>query len=298
MGIIGTLTFLILFAYLYKTSGKFRQSLLAAFAAVTVGLLSSEPAQAGQADGFTPSNQRHQSRPQIKIKSIFSSKSNNDSPGPGKPNDNNSDGNDGNIPNYPKTESIDETKRHLYNIDEQINELEEVEDSDSETEENQSEIKPKFQVDFDYELDQNGKPILIIPMKDGSIRRVEFDQTRDKWYHEDLFPDIVAPDGFDNQAVRDLEYSDRLAYLRENIPDESVIELQNKIGKTLSDPKTISTPGLLGKYKKEGTVDINMESGLVSFTEAGTDKHKTIVKMSPQRILKLAQDGFHLFPNK
>ena len=135
-------------------------------------------------------------------------------------------------------------------------------------------------------------------MKDGSIRRVEFDQTRDKWYHEDLFPDIVAPDGFDNQAVRDLEYSDRLAYLRENIPDESVIELQNKIGKTLSDPKTISTPGLLGKYKKEGTVDINMESGLVSFTEAGTDKHKTIVKMSPQRILKLAQDGFHLFPNK
>lgn len=135
-------------------------------------------------------------------------------------------------------------------------------------------------------------------MKDGSIRRIEFDQTRDEWYHEDLFPNISAPDGFDNQAVRDLKYSDRLAYLRENIPDKNVMELQNEIGKSLSHPKTVSVPGLLGKYKIKGTIDINVESGLVSFTENVTNKHRTIVKMSPKRIRKLAKDGFYLFSKK
>lgn len=98
--------------------------------------------------------------------------------------------------------------------------------------------------------------------------------------------------------MRNLKYSDRLAYLRENIPDKSVIELQNEIGKSLSHPKTISVPGFLGKYKIEGTVDINMQSGLVSFTDGVTNKHRTIVKMSPERIQKLAKDGFHMFPEK
>lgn len=41
-----------------------------------------------------------------------------------------------------------------------------------------------------------------------------------------------------------------------------------------------------------------MESGLVSFTDGVTNKHRTIVKMSPERIQKLAKDGFHLFPDK
>lgn len=47
----------------------------------------------------------------------------------------------------------------------------------------------------------------------------------------------------------------------------------------LSHPKTISVPGFLGKYKIEGTVDIKMQSGLVSFTDGVTNKHRTIVKM-------------------
>jgi hypothetical protein len=298
-GLLGTLTFLGLFVYFYKTSGKFRQSIIAAFAAAIFFFSGLTPARgAGEADAFTPQPQ-HQSRPSHRS-GFFSGRSNNDGSGPGKPNGDDSDGNDGGIPKYPKTESIEETQIHLSNIDEQINKLEEVTDSDSEIEENQCQIKPpgKFEVDFDFELDENGNPTLIIPMKDGSIRRIEFDQTRDKWYHEDLFPNISAPDGFDNQAVRDLKHSDRLAYLRENIPDKNVIELQNEIGKSLSHPKIISVPGFLGKYKIEGTVDINMQSGLVSFTDGVTNKHRTIVKMSPERIQKLAKDGFHMFPEK
>jgi len=193
---------------------------------------------------------------------------------------------------------MEETQIHLSNIDELTHKLEEVTDPyDSETEENQC-PPGKFEVDFNFELDENENPTLIIPMKDDNIRRIEFDQTRDKWYHEDLFPNISTPDGFDNQTVRNLTHLDKLDYLRENIPDKNVIELQNEIGKSLSHPKTISVPGFLGKYKIEGTIDINMESGLVSFTDSVINKHRTIVKMSPQRIKKLAKEGFHLFPNK
>lgn len=299
-GLVGALTFLVFFVYFYKTSGKFRQSIISAFVALTVFFSSQQPAHAaGQADAFTPQNQPHQSRPSHRS-GLFSDRSSNDGSGPGKPNGDGSNGDDGGIPKYPRTESIEETQRHISNITEQINKLEEIKDSDSETEENQCQIKPlgKFDFDFNFELDENGNPTLIIPMKDGSIRRIEFDQTRDKWYHEDLFPNISAPDGFDNQAVRDLKYSDRLAYLRENIPDKNVIELQNEIGKNLSHPKTIPVPGFLGKYKIEGTIDINMESGLVSFTDGVTNKHRTIVKMSPEEIQELAKNGFHMFPEK
>lgn len=296
-GLLGTLAFLGFFIYFYTTSGKFRQSTTAAFVALTI-LFSSQQAahSAGQAEGFTPQNQPHQSRLQ-RGRGIFGVKSNNDGPGPGKPYGGGDGGDDG-IPKYPQPESVELTQERVERIDELILKLEEVTDSsDSETEE--TECPPgKFEVDFDFELDENGNPTLIIPMKDGSIRRIEFGQTRDKWYHEDLFPNISAPDVYDNQAVRDLKYLDRLDYLRKNIPDKSVIELQNEIGKSLSHPKTISVPGFLGKNKIEGTIDINMESGLVSFTDSVTNKHRTIVKMSPQRIKKLAKEGFHLFPNK
>lgn len=180
LGLVGILTFLVLFVYFYKTSGKFRQSVLAAFVAGTVGfgLLSSQPAQAGEADAF-PIQPQHQSRPSHRS-GFFSGRSSNDGSGPGKPNSNdsnNDDGDDGSSPKYPKRESIEETQEHLFNIDEQINKLEEVTDSDSESE---CASAKQFQVDFDFELDKNGNPRLIIPMKDGNIRRIEFDQTRDK----------------------------------------------------------------------------------------------------------------------
>jgi hypothetical protein len=250
-GLLGTLIFLGFFIYFYKTSGKFRQSIIAAVAAIVISTSSIAPTRAaGEADAFSNQQPHQQSRPAPRSGSgFFSGKPSNDGSGPGKPNDDGSDGDDGGIPKYPKIESVEETQSHLSNIDELTHKLEEVTDSsDSETEENQC-SPGKFEVDFNFELDENGNPTLIIPMKDGSIRRIEFDQTRDKWYHEDLFPNISAPDGFDNQAVRDLTHSDRLAYLRENIPDKSVIELQNEIGKSLSHPKTISVPGFLGKYK-------------------------------------------------
>jgi hypothetical protein len=107
--------------------------MIAAFAAGTIFLSGLPTARAaGEADAFTPEPQ-HQSRP-IHRSGFFSSKSSNDGSGPGKPNGNDSNGDDGGIPKYPKRQSIQETRQHLNFINQQINKLEEVTDSDSEIE--------------------------------------------------------------------------------------------------------------------------------------------------------------------
>ena len=139
-GLVGTLTFLVFFVYFYKTSGKFRQSIISAFVALTVFFSSQQAAHsAGQADAFTQQSQQHQSHP--KNKSIFSRNPNNDGSGPGKPNDDGSDGDNGGIPKYPKIESVEETQSHLSNIDEQIHKLEELTDSECDLIEIESKIK-------------------------------------------------------------------------------------------------------------------------------------------------------------
>ena len=94
---------------------------------MVVFLSSQQPAHgAGEADGFIPQNQPHQSRPQ-RSWGIFNGNSKNDSSGPEKPNGDGSDGDymtEGSIPKYPKTESIEETERYLSNIDELTSKLE------------------------------------------------------------------------------------------------------------------------------------------------------------------------------
>ena len=132
-GITFLLTFLGLFIYFYRSSGKFRKSIIAAFVAVSFYFSSLKPAHsAGQADAFTPQNQQHQSRPQKE--GIFSRKSNNGGPGPEKPNGDGSSGDDGGIPNYPQSESVEETQKRVEWMQEQVRELEEETDSESEIE--------------------------------------------------------------------------------------------------------------------------------------------------------------------
>lgn len=97
--------------------------------------------------------------------------------------------------------------------------------------------------------------------------------------------------------MRNLDYANKLEYLRKNIPDEKVIELQNEIGKTFIGPKTFEALGFLGKHKIEGIVDVNLDLGTVSFTDKMTNQHRTIVKMTPDEIRELVQNSFHLFPN-
>lgn len=113
-----------------------------------------------------------------------------------------------------------------------------------------------------------------------------------------MFPSISTPDGYNDKIVKSLNYRDRLAYLRRNVPDNKVIEMQNEIAKSLSNPKIRSVPGFLGKRKIEVTIDINLESGVVSVTNAVTNKHRTIVTMDDQEIEDLARRSFHIFPKR
>ena len=130
LGLVGILTFLVLFVYFYKTSGKFRQSVLAAFVAVSVGLLSPQPVQAGEADAYTISTQQHRSRPQST--GIFSAESSNDGSGPGKPDD--SDSGSNGLPQLPQTESVEKTEKRVERIDNYLHQMGELSDSNVESE--------------------------------------------------------------------------------------------------------------------------------------------------------------------
>ena len=130
LGLVGILTFLVLFVYFYKTSGKFRQSVLAAFVAVSVGLLSPQPVQAGEADAYTIPTQQHHSRPQST--GIFSGKSSNGGSGPGKPDD--SDSGSNGLPQFPQTESVEKTEKRVERIDNYLRQITELSDSSTESE--------------------------------------------------------------------------------------------------------------------------------------------------------------------
>lgn len=98
-GLLGT------FIYFYKTSGKFRKSIIAAFISATVYYSGLKPAHsAGEADAaFTQQNQPHQSRPSHRS-------------APGKP-DNSGSGSGGDgLPKFPQIESVEKTQEHLSTI--------------------------------------------------------------------------------------------------------------------------------------------------------------------------------------
>ena len=118
-GIVGSLAFLGLFFYFYKTSGKFRQSIISAFVAMSFYFSVLSPVHSagpGQAEGFTPQNQQHQSRPSHRS-GFFSGRSSNDGSGPGKPDDFGSDSGGDGLPKLPETECIEKTEERVENIE-------------------------------------------------------------------------------------------------------------------------------------------------------------------------------------
>lgn len=123
-----------MFFYLYKTSGKFRQSIIAAFMAATVYSSGLTPAHsAGEADAaFTQKNPQHQSRPESD-RGIFGRKSNNDGSG----------GNE--LPQFPQPESVEGTQERVDRINEHLRRMKEVSDSDTESEEDQCRIDQQIQ---------------------------------------------------------------------------------------------------------------------------------------------------------
>lgn len=134
--------FLGFFIYHFKTSRKFRQSIIAALAAVIIFFSNVKTVHGtGEADAFTLQPQ-HLSRPgQRSGSGFFGGALGSDGSGPGKPDDSGSNSDNEGIPEYPKTDSVEETERHLANMDNHIRELDELTDSDSDTEQDQCQLK-------------------------------------------------------------------------------------------------------------------------------------------------------------
>ena len=112
-GIVGSLAFLGLFFYFYKTSGKFRKSVTSALLATFVFFGWSFQSQAKDVNGFST---QHQSRPSHPSR-FFSGRSSNDGSGPGKPDDFGSDSGGDGLPKLPETECIEKTEERVENIE-------------------------------------------------------------------------------------------------------------------------------------------------------------------------------------
>lgn len=130
------MTFLGLFIYFYKTSGKFRKPIITTFmAAIVVSSGLTTARAAGEADAFTPQPQ-HQSRPSHRSRlGSFSGRSSNDGLGPDKPDDFDSDSVGDGLPQFPQVESIEKPEERAENIETLIRRMEE--DSDTKSEEDQ-----------------------------------------------------------------------------------------------------------------------------------------------------------------
>ena len=135
---------------------------------------------------------------------------------------------------------------------------------------------------------------------DGTFIRVETSQVRDKGLHIPDFLDAETLDGkFDVTEVENLEYLDRLKYLRDknNLPDEIVIQARDQIINFMTADDTKLVPGFLGHSKIEGTVFINLRLNKVGFRDNSGYRFRTAMTMNDDKILKLAKTDFHLFPD-
>ena len=115
---------------------------------------------------------------------------------------------------------------------------------------------------------------------------------REKSHHMD---DFIDPKDLKDKF--NIDYEDRLEYVRnrDNLPDELVHQMQDEVLKFLTHNETIAVPGFLGKYKKEGTVFINLKMNKVGFRDNSTYKCLTALRINDKKIRRLAETDFHLF---
>ena len=149
---------------------------------------------------------------------------------------------------------------------------------------------------FEYKLDKNGNPILRVETKTGSEVLVTYEQSLEKYYHEDIY-NLKKPKGYDVEHAKSLNRKDRIEYLKKTVPREYVIEYQLANAKSLSTENFLKVPGFISAKKESGTLYLYKETRQVHFVNDRTNIWRTTVIKSRTGLLKLAKNGFHLFPN-
>lgn len=165
----------------------------------------------------------------------------------------------------------------------------------------QCELEEEFQKDekyggFPYKLDKNGNPILKVTTKNGSEILLTYDKALEKYYHQDVYK-LEKPKNFNSTKARSLKPKDRIEYLKKTVPRDKVIEFQIANAKSMSTENLLPVPGFIGEQKEPGTLYINKETRQVHFVNDRTNIWRTTVIKSKDGLIKLAKNGFHLFPN-
>ena len=155
--------------------------------------------------------------------------------------------------------------------------------------------KDKKYGEFEYKLDKNGNPILRVETKTGSEVLVTYEQSLEKYYHEDVY-NLKKPKGYDAEHAQSLNRKDRIEYLKKTVPREYVIEYQLANAKSLSTENYRKVPGFISAKKEPGTLYLNKETRQIHFVNYRTNIWRTIVIKSRTGLIELARNGFHLFP--
>jgi hypothetical protein len=85
---------------------------------------------------------------------------------------------------------------------------------------------------------------------------------------------------------------------KDNLPDDVVFKAQDKIGELLSADDTYLAPGFLESQKIRGTVFINIRLNQLGFRDEDSNGYQTGGYMRNNKIRKVANSGFHLFPTR
>ena len=170
-------------------------------------------------------------------------------------------------------------------------------------------------VNFEHVMDSNNNPTLLVPnidvtrLKRGqTFNRIEYDQTATHLHHAPEFG-IELPPGFDLQNYRNMNKNDRIAYVKEHVPQETIISYQNAIGLSMTPQfgtglTTRSFRGIAGVYKQDisvvaQTIPNNTKEIRLSVVR-DNGVHASTYTMKITKLKKLMEDpeGFWLFKTR
>ena len=188
-----------------------------------------------------------------------------------------------------------------------------AQENDSSISEEEEKIKPPVKleanIDFQSEYDSNGNPTLLVP-NPGKARtkrdyiRVEFEQTASHMHHAQDF-NIPLPSDFNMSHYMSLDRAGRIDYAKQKLSQETIINYQNEIGKSMSPlfgPKeTFSVPGSAGKYKQNTELTIQQTNTpnktiLSIIREDGL--HISSYSINDRALRQLTKDNFWVLKNR
>jgi hypothetical protein len=168
--------------------------------------------------------------------------------------------------------------------------------------------------EFDYQLDENGNPILFVPnldstsktMKNRKFNRVDYDQTASHMHHA---PDhgIQLPADFDMRAYEQKDKAGKIEYAKEKLTKKDIIAYQNKLAQSMSlkfNQKTLALRGSAGIRQADvGLVfqkisNPNKNKSIMMTIINDTGQHVTSYPISQDQLKEIQARDFWVIPDQ